>query len=158
MVNGGQGIGELMLMRSAMGGPNMAGSNPSQGIAAAKKPSASAIKILTNYFQTRGIPLQQGLAAVQKELSQGLRLMQYGNSVLAIKDLGQGVAQIHFFTVDTEGQLKEDIKHFVDLMRKAGIHTIYDKDADPVFMQAAKEFGVDVQQSDNPQFKLKATL
>ena len=153
-----QGIGELMLMKSAMGGMNPAESN--QGIAAApaQKPSTSALKILTSYFQNRGIPLQQGYAAVQKELGEGLKLLQFQNSILAIKDLGQGVAQIHFFTTDTHEQLAQDIKHFIDLMRKAGIHTVYDKDADPVFMQAAQEFGVQSQPSDQPQFKLMATL
>lgn len=157
-MNGGQGIGELMLMKSAMGGMNPAES--SQGIASApaQKPSESALKILTNYFQNRGIPLQQGYAAVQKELGEGLKLLQFKNSVLAIKHLGGGVAQIHFFTLDDEATLKEDIKHFIDLMRKAGIHTIYDKDQDPVFMQAAQEFGAQPQQSDNPQFKMMATL
>jgi len=159
-MNGGQGIGELMLMKSAMGGMNPAESN--QGIAGApaalQKPSTSALKILTSYFQNRGIPLQQGYAAVQKELGQGLKLLQFKNSLLAIKDLGQGMAQIHFFTTDIQQQLKQDIKHFIDLMRKAGIHTVYDKDADPVFMQAAKEFGAQPQQSDNPQFKMMATL
>ena len=84
--------------------------------------------------------------------------MQFQNSILAIKNLGNGVAQIHFFTTDTHEQLVQDIKHFIDLMRKAGIHTIYDKDQDPVFMQAAQEFGAQPQQSDNPQFKMMATL
>jgi len=161
MVNGGQGIGELMLMKSAMGGMNPAESN--QGIASApaapaQKPSESALKILTNYFQNRGIPLQQGYAAVQKELGEGLKLLQFQNSILAIKNLGNGVAQIHFFTTDVEAKLKEDIKHFINLLRKGGIHTVYDKDADPVFMQAAQEFGAQPQQSDNPQFKMMATL
>ena len=160
-MNSGQGIGELMLMKHAAGGMNPA--ENSQGIAAAPaqtapKPSESALKILTNYFQNRGIPLQQGYAAVQKQLSEGLKLLQFKNSILAIKNLAEGVAQIHFFTVDTEMQLKEDIKHFVDLMRKAGIHKIYDKDADPIFIKAAREFGVTPAQPDNPQFKMMATL
>jgi hypothetical protein len=155
------GIGEALLMHTAMGGGNagIGALSPSAAPAQApNRPVASALKILTNYFQNRGIPLQQGMAAVQKELDEGLQLLQYKNSILAIKDLGQGVAQIHFFTLDTEAQLKEDIKHFINLMRKAGIHTIYDRDADPVFMQAAQEFGAQPQQSDNQQFKMMATL
>ena len=155
------GIGEALLMHTAMGGNNagIGALSPSAAPAQApNKPSASAVKILTNYFQNRGIPLQQGMATVQKEIGEGLQLQQFKNSILAIKHLGNGVAQIHFFTLDTEAQLKEDIKHFIDLMRKAGIHTVYDKDADPVFMQAAQEFGAQPQQSDNQQFKMMATL
>ena len=153
-----QGIGEQMLMKSAMGGlGNTPQAAPTQPVGAGK-PSSSAIQILTNYFQNRGIPLQQGMAAVQQELNEGLKLMQFKNSLLAIKNLDHGTSQIHFFTLDTQEQLKEDIKHFVDLLRKAGIHTIYDKDADPTFMQAAQPMGVTAQQSDNPKFKLKATL
>jgi len=149
------GIGEAMLMHSAMGGANaqIASAPP-----AASKPAASAIRILTNYFQNRGIPLQQGMAAVQKEIGEGLQLLQYKNSIMAVKEMGKGVAQIHFFTLDTEAQLKEDVKHFVNLLRKAGIHTVYIRDADPVFLQAAQEFGVAAGQSDQPQFKVKAML
>ena len=157
MMNGGQGIGELMLMKSAMGD---AGNNPQQAPAPAglQKPQESALKILTNYFQNRGIPLQQGMAAVQKQIAEGLKLLQFKNSVMAIKELEQGVAQIHFFTLDTQDKLMEDVAHFVQLLRKAGIHTIYDKDADPVFMQAAQQVGVKIEQPDRPEFKLKATL
>ena len=157
MMNGGQGIGELMLMKSAMGG---AENKPQQATAQAgiQKPPESALKILTNYFQNRGIPLQQGMQAVQAQIKEGLRLLQFKNSLMAIKELGQGTAQIHFFSLDTQQQLKEDVKHFIDLLRKGGIHTIYDKDADPTFMQAAQEFGVQIQQPDRPEFKLKATL
>jgi hypothetical protein len=149
------GIGEAMLMHSAMGNANaqIASAPP-----AANKPAASAIRILTNYFQNRGIPLQQGMAAVQKEIGEGLQLLQYKNSIMAVKEMGKGVAQIHFFTLDTEAQLKEDVKHFVNLLRKAGIHTVYIRDADPVFLQAAQEFGVAAGQSDQPQFKVKAML
>ena len=161
MMNGGQGIGELMLMKSAMGG---AENNPQQApmqapvSAGIQKPQESALKILTNYFQNRGIPLQQGMAAVQKQIAEGLKLLQFKNSVMAIKELEKGVAQIHFFSLDTQEQLKEDIQHFIDLLRKAGVHTIYDKDADPTFMQAAQQLGVKIQQPDRPEFKLKATL
>jgi len=153
-----QGIGEQMLMKSAMGGlGNTPQAAPAQPVGAGK-PSSSAIQILTNYFQNRGIPLQQGMVAVQQELNEGLKLMQFKNSLLAIKNLDHGTAQIHFFTLDTEAQLSEDIKHFIDLMRKAGIHKVYSSDADPVFTQAIQEFGGQSQQSDNPKFKLMATL
>ena len=158
------GIGAAMLMKHAMGdnagNAGISALNPSMPPAqmAPEKPAASALKILTNYFQNRGIPIPQGMAAVQKEISEGLQLLQFRQSIMAIKEMGQGVAQIHFFTLDTQEQLSKDVKHFINLLRKAGIHTIYDKDADPVFMQAAQPMGVTAQQSDQPQFKLMATL
>jgi hypothetical protein len=119
-------------------------------------PKVSAI--ITHYFQNRRIPLNVGLAAMQKQMQEGLKLIPYKNSVMGLKMLEPHIAQVHFFTTDTERQLDMDIKFFVSKLKQAGVDTIYDSEFDPLMARALQDVGVQVQQSDMPKFKLKATL
>jgi hypothetical protein len=140
------GIGALGGLQAQMGGSQLPGQN------------TAVTKVIMHYFQNRGIPLAQGLQGVQKELQQGLKLIPYKNSVMGLKMLSPAVAQIHFFTTDTEDQLFADIRFFVDQLKQAGIHTIYDSVMDPLMAQALQADGVKIEQSDNPKYKFKASL
>jgi hypothetical protein len=141
-----QGIGALGDIQSQMGGNPLPGQN------------TAVTKVMMNYFQNRGIPLATGLQAVQKELAQGLKLIPFENSVMGLKMLSQDVAQVHFFTIDTEEALFNDIRFFVDNLKKAGVHTIYDSVMDPVVAKALQTDGLRIVPSDNPKYKFKATL
>jgi hypothetical protein len=140
------GIGALGDLQAQMGGGQLPGQN------------TAVTKVIMHYFQNRGIPLNVGLQAVQKQLAEGLKLIPYKNSVMGLKMLSNDVAQIHFFTTDTADQLDADIRFFVDQLKKAGIHTIYDSEMDPLVAQALSKDSVQIMQSDNPKYKFKATL
>ena len=140
------GIGALGDMQAQMGGGQLPGQN------------VSVTKVIMHYFQNKGVPIAQAMQGVQKELQQGLKLIPYKNSVMGLKMLSQDVAQIHFFTTDTADQLDADIRFFVSQLKQAGIHTVYDSVMDPLMAQALAKDGVQIQQSDNPKYKFKATL
>jgi hypothetical protein len=140
------GIGALGAMQAQMGGSQLPGQN------------TAVTKVIMHYFQNRGIPLNVGLQAVQKEIAQGLKLIPYKNSVMGLKMLSPEVAQIHFFTTDTAAQLDADIRFFVGQLKQAGIHTVYDSEMDPLMAQALTKDGAKIMQSDNPKYKFKATL
>ena len=140
------GIGALGDIQAQMGGNQLPGQN------------VAVTKVIMNYFQNKGVPMAQAMQGVQKEMAQGLKLIPYKNSVMGLKMLSPEVAQIHFFTVDTEQVLFDDIRFFVAQLKKAGIHTIYDSVMDPLMAQALQADGVKIQKSDNPKYKFKATL
>ena len=140
------GIGALGDLQAQMGGGQLPGQN------------VAVTKVIMHYFQNKGVPLAQAMQGVQKELQQGLKLIPYKNSVMGLKMLSQDVAQIHFFTTDTADQLDADIRFFVSQLKQAGIHTVYDSVMDPLMAQALAKDGVQIQQSDNPKYKFKATL
>jgi hypothetical protein len=140
------GIGALGNLQAQMGGGQLPGQN------------VAVTKVIMNYFQNRGIPLSEGFKAVQKQLAEGLKLIPYKNSVMGLKMLSKGVAQIHFFTIDTEAQLDADIKFFVEQLKQTGIHTIYDSEMDPLSAQALQSDGARIEKSDNPKYQFKATL
>jgi hypothetical protein len=140
------GIGALGNLQAQMGGSQLPGQN------------TAVTRVIMHYFQNRGIPLNVGLQAVQKQLAEGLKLIPYKNSVMGLKMLSKDVAQIHFFTTDTADQLDADIRFFVDKLKEAGVHTIYDSEMDPLVAQSLSEVGAQIMKSDNPKYKLKATL
>lgn len=130
------------------------------GIASANKSmkTEKIAKILENYFNNRGIPLDVGMQGVQKEVSEGLKLVPFEDSVMGYKMLKPSVAQVHFFTIATVQELSNDIQYFVAELKKVGVNTIYDTEPAPVTTTTLKESGARVEQSDNPKYKLKATI
>jgi len=141
-----QGIGALGDLQAQMGGGQLPGQN------------TAVNKVIMHYFQNRGIPTDKGLAAVQKELSEGLKLIPHGQSVMGLKMLGQGVAKVHFFTMGTEQQLDADIQFFATQLQQMGIRTIYDTELDPMSAKGLQMVGYQIQQSDQKQFKFKASI
>jgi len=77
---------------------------------------------------------------------------------MGIKMLGQGVAKVHFFTMGTEQQLNEDIQFFSTQLQQMGIRTIYDTELDPMSAKALQMAGYQTQQSDQQQYKFKASI
>jgi hypothetical protein len=141
-----QGIGALGNLQAQMGGSQLPGQN------------TAVTKVIMHYFKNRGVPLDKGLAAVQKELAEGLKLTAHGQSVMGLKMLGQGVAKVHFFTMGTEQQLDEDIQFFAAQLQQMGIRTIYDTELDPMSAKGLQMAGYQPQQSDQQQYKFKATI
>lgn len=116
------------------------------------------LKVIANYFKNMGLPIKQAMAGVKKEMENGLKLVPYESSVMGIKDLGRGTAQVHFFTVGTIKSLADDMKYFYDYLKKSGIKVIYDTAPAPVTFETLKKLGAYIEKSDLPKFKMKATL
>lgn len=130
------------------------------GLAAAQDQvkERKAMAIIAHYFKNLGLPLEPAMAGVQKEIANGLKLSQYQNSVMGYKDLGNGTAQIHFFTNGTVKSLADDIRFFVKQLKSMGIDTVYDSRPAPVTTQVLQQEGARIMQSDNPKFQFKAMI
>jgi len=130
------------------------------GIAAADKSikTNKIAQILGNYFSNRGIPMDVGMQSVKKEVSEGLKLVPFEDSVMGYKMLKPGVAQVHFFTIATVQELSNDIQYFIKELKKVGVRTIYDSEPAPVTTTTLKETGARIEESDIPKYKFKATI
>jgi hypothetical protein len=116
------------------------------------------MKVIAHYFQNLGIPVKVGMQSLKKEISEGLNLVPYESSVMGYKPIGQGIAQIHFFTVGTVKDLADDMKYFYKYLKNKGVSTIYDTLPAPITTQVLTKLGAKVEQTDNPKFKFKATI
>ena len=116
------------------------------------------MQTLATYFKNLGVPAIKGFTGVQKEIDEGLKLIPYESSVMGIKDLGDNVAQVHFFTVGTPKDLDDDIKFFYNNIKSSGFTTIYDTAPSPITTAGLQKLGAKIVQSDNPKYKFKAMV
>jgi hypothetical protein len=149
-MNGILGAQSNMLPTALGIAQNVAGKDDSSG----NKPS----EIIARYLQKKGIPLDKGMAGVQQELQNGLKLARYEDTLMGFKPLGQGKAQIHFFTIDKPHVFDEAVRHFVQQLKQGNIQVIYDSLLDGPTAKALHDAGAHIQASDIPKFQLKATL
>jgi hypothetical protein len=77
---------------------------------------------------------------------------------MGLKMLSQDTAKVHFFTMGTEQQLDADIQFFAAQLQQAGIKTIYDTELDPMSAKGLQMAGYQAQQSDQQQYKFKASI
>jgi hypothetical protein len=130
------------------------------GLAAANSQiqQTQIMKVFEHYFQNLGVDVNEGMKNLRKEIDQGLELIPFESSVMGFKQLGKGVAQIHFFTVGTMEDLANDMQYFFKYIKDQGIRTVYDTLPAPITTQMLVKLGAKVEESDNPKYKLKATL
>jgi hypothetical protein len=160
--SGGQGT--PIPMASPMQPPMQAPMQPQQfakgGLAAANKQieQTQIMKVIANYFKNKGLPVEPALEGVKKEIANGLQLIPFESSVMGFKQLGKGVAQIHFFTVGTMQDLANDMEYFYKYLKDKGINTVYDSIPAPITTQIFEKLGARIEESDNPKYKFKATI
>jgi hypothetical protein len=116
------------------------------------------MKVFQHYFENLGVDVTQGMRNLQKEIDQGLQLIPFESSVMGYKPLGSGTAQIHFFTVGTLKDLTNDMRYFFKYLKDKGVRTVYDTLPAPITTKMLVELGAKLQQSDNPKYKLKASI
>ena len=152
-------------MASPMMSPPAAPMNAPMGMAKGgltgvneKIKDAQIMKVFENYFKNLGVDVTQGMRNLQKEIDQGLQLIPFESSVMGYKPLGSGTAQIHFFTVGTLKDLANDMRYFFKYLKDKGVRTVYDTLPAPITTQMLVELGAKLQQSDNPKYKLKASI
>lgn len=119
---------------------------------------AQIMKVLKHYFQNLGVDVNKGMEDVKREISQGLQLIPFESSVMGFKPLNGTNAQVHFFTVGTLKDLTDDMKYFYKYLKNQGVTTIYDTLPAPITTQMLVKLGAKVEQSDNPKYKMKASI
>jgi hypothetical protein len=116
------------------------------------------MKVIAHYFKNKGLPVEPAMAGVQKEIENGLELIPFESSVMGFKPIGNGAAQIHFFTVGTMQDLANDMQYFYKYLKDNGINTVYDSIPAPITTQIFQKLGARIEKSDNPKFQFKATI
>ena len=116
------------------------------------------MKVFQHYFENLGVDVEQGMRNLQKEIDQGLKLIPFESSVMGYKPLGEGIAQIHFFTVGTLKDLVNDMEYFFKYLKDKGVRTVYDTLPAPITTKMLTDLGAQIQESDNPKYKLKASI
>jgi len=100
------------------------------------------------------------LTSVSKIVKQGAGLLlQQGDSVLLLVNLGKGAVELHLFTVEQPMKLAKAIKYFIEKIKASDLKTVYlPTELDAPIIKMLRDFGIEVQESDNPKYQWMANV
>ena len=139
------GAGNMGFMRPAMGGVS-------------QQEAVREIDIINAYFRQANIPPQQSLKLLQAAVQSGVQFKRAGNTMMGFKPLPPSSAQVYFFSIDPPPAFAQAAKQLLGGLKQAGVQAIYMNKVDPMIMQTLQSIGVAAQQSDRPEYKVKAAI
>lgn len=83
-------------------------------------------------------------------------LMQSGNTILYLRKIDKGLAELHLYTVDQPMSLVKALKEFITKIRRSDLVAVYGMADNSQIIQVLRSLGVDVIESDLPQYNWKA--
>jgi hypothetical protein len=118
-----------------------------------------ASEIILADAQKRGVDGEKALALISNAVKQKKAvLMQEGNSVLLLTKIGDDAAEVHLFTQDGVMTLARSLGTFIQRTTDLGVKTVYGKADNPQIVELLKKVGLNVVDSDLPQYNWKADL
>lgn len=85
-------------------------------------------------------------------------IMSAGNSILLLVGIGDESAELHLYTVDSPLSLMKNLPHFIDVIRHTDLKRVYGDTENQGIIEMLKRLGVDVQESDRPEYTWMANV
>ena len=86
-------------------------------------------------------------------------LLQQNDSVLLLIDIGHKNAELHLYTLDPPLKLARSLKYFIDKIKASDLKRVYGTIAfDAPILKMLRDFGIDIQKSDNPKYQWMAKV
>jgi len=142
---GGLDAGDVSFLRPALG-------NPSQ------REALRTIDIFNDYFQKANVSPEQGEKLIEAAINGGSKFERDGNTVMAFKPLPPNAAQIYFFSVDRPEVFAQSMTKLIAPLKQSGVQVVYMNKIDPTIVKTMQAVGMQVQQSDRPDYKVMAML
>jgi hypothetical protein len=100
------------------------------------------------------------LASVQKLVSSGHGvLLQNNNSVLLLVRLGEGLAELHLYTLDKPITVAKSIKYFIQKIKASDLRAVYGTaPMDSPVVQMLNISGVKIEKSNLPNYQWMAKV
>jgi len=118
-----------------------------------------ASEIIQANSQRLGIDPNEVLQKIQQEVeSQNSILMQKNDSLFVLTKIEPDVAGVAMFTADGTMTLPRSISEAIAEMKKEGISTIYGDNENTDLLNGLKQAGVQIEESDLPDYAWKATI
>ena len=141
----GLDAGDVSFLRPALGG-------------ASQQETLRTIDILNAYFDSANVSPEQGEKLVQAAVNGGSKFDREGNTVMAFKQLPPNAAQIYFFSVDKPEAFARSMVKLIAPLKQSGVQVVYMNKVDPTIVKTMQAVGLQVQQSDRPDYKVMAAL
>jgi hypothetical protein len=116
-------------------------------------------EIIGAEVEKQGGDVDQFKQTVMYMLKNNLAFLLHTNqSVLLLKQLGDGDVESHLFTQDSPSTLFKSLQFFIEKIRNSEVRAIYGKATNQQIIEALKRLGVTVEQSDREEYNWKATV
>ena len=125
---------------------------------ASQQETLRTIDILNAYFDSANVSPEQGEKLVQAAVNGGSKFDREGNTVMAFKQLSLNAAQIYFFSVDKPEAFARSMVKLIAPLKQSGVQVVYMNKVDPTIVKTMQAVGLQVQQSDRPDYKIMAAL
>lgn len=117
----------------------------------------NADEIILQDAQSHGVNGQQLLAGLKRLLASGEAIvLRSGNSVLILRKLGDGKAELHLFSADSGVGVARAVQDFIGKIRNSDIQQVYGKADNDGILRLLKMMGVNVTESDIPGYNWTA--
>lgn len=116
-------------------------------------------EIITADAEERGLDPQLILNRIAQMLrDENAKLMQSGNSVLLLEDIGDKNVALHLFTEDSPIALAKAVVVFMQEIKGMDLDAVYGMADNEQIVQLLTSVGVPVQQSDKPGYNWMAMV
>jgi hypothetical protein len=86
-------------------------------------------------------------------------ILQQNDSILLLANLGKNNAELHLYTLDPPLKLARSLKYFIDQIKASDLKRVYGTIAfDAPILRMLRDFGIDIQKSDNPKYQWMAKV
>jgi hypothetical protein len=85
-------------------------------------------------------------------------LLHAGNTVLFLVRFSQKAAELHLFTQDSPLALASALKQFIETIRRTNLDAVYGRADNEGILKMLRSTGVDVEESDMPQYNWMAKV
>ena len=89
-----------------------------------------------------------------------LFILQENNTMILLISIGEGIVEAHLFSLDNALTQARSLKVVVDELKRSHLKRMYSNvdDDTPKFLAVMQKFGIETQQSDNPDYVWMADL
>lgn len=103
--------------------------------------------------QKSGYDANLALSKLKAQIENGQAVMlRENNSILVLTKIGDGMAEIHLFTADKPLTVAKSALKFLEKVSQSDTQRVYGKADNPQIVQLLKNLGMEVQESDRPEY------
>ena len=119
----------------------------------------NASEIISQYAQELGFDPQVALNEVKKIMdTPDGHIVKQNDSVFVLQRIDKGVSGVHLFTADNPQTLVASVQGVLKQLKDAGISKIYGEEQDKKLADVLSQLGIQVEQSDIPDYAWSATI
>jgi len=116
-------------------------------------------EIIANDPQTQKAGAVKVLAGISKLVKSGRGIiLQKQNTVLLLIAIGEGLAELHIYSVDSPIAVGAAIKHFKQKIINSDLKRVYGSKAPPEVMRLMQLMGIPAVKSDKPNYTWMANV